>query len=81
LDALLVTAQKEASDMDSYLEKVGEILPDEMTLDEDRITWTEPLDNRNLECVVQLLPPGERQRTKWISHKLMVDEPEDDWEW
>jgi len=81
LDALLVTAQKEASDMDSYLEKVGELLPDDMTLDEDRITWTEPLDNRNLECIVQLLPPGEKQRTKWISHKLMVDEPEDDWEW
>ena len=52
-----------------------------MTLEEDRITWTEPLDNRNLQCIVQLLPPGEKQRTKWISHKLIVDEPEEDWEW
>ena len=81
LDALLVTAQQEAADMDAYLEKVEELLPDDMTLDEDQITWTEPLDNRNLECIVQLLPPGEKQRTKWISHKLIVDEPEDDWEW
>ena len=81
LDALLVTAQQEAADMDAYLEKVEELLPEDMTLEEDQITWTEPLDNRNLECIVQLLPPGEKQRTKWISHKLVVDEPEDDWEW
>ena len=81
LDALLVTAQKETDAMDAYLEKVKSLLPEDMTLEDDRITWTEPLDNRNLECIVQLLPPGEKQRTKWISHKLIVDEPEDDWEW
>ena len=52
-----------------------------MSLDEEKVTWTEPLDNRNLECIVQLLPPGEKQRTKWISHKLLVEEPEEDWEW
>ena len=80
LDILLVTAQKDAADMESYLAGVKELLPEEMTLEEDRISWTEPLDNRNLECVVQLLPPGEKQRAKWISHKLVVDEPEDDWE-
>ena len=81
LDELLVTAQKDAADMDAYLEKVSEVLPEGMTLEEDKITWTEPLDNRNLQCIVQLLPPGEKQRTKWISHKLIVDEPEEDWEW
>lgn len=80
LDALLVTAQKDAADMETYLAKVQELLPEGMTLEEDRISWTEPMDNRNLECVVQLLPPGEKQRAKWISHKLVVDEPEDDWE-
>ncbi|MBO4470740.1 MAG: hypothetical protein J5841_03215 [Clostridia bacterium] len=80
LDALLVTAQKDAADMETYLAKVQELLPEGMTLEEDRIAWTEPMDNRNLECVVQLLPPGEKQRAKWISHKLVVDEPEDDWE-
>ena len=80
LDALLVTAQKDAADMETYLAKVEELLPEEMTLEEDRISWTEPMDNRNLKCVVQLLPPGEKQRAKWLSHKLVVDEPEDDWE-
>ena len=81
LDTLLVTAQKDAADMGAYLEKVQSLLPDGMMLEEDKIIWTEPLDNRNLECIVQLLPPGEKQRTQWISHKLIVDEPEDDWEW
>ena len=81
LDALLADAQKDAGSMDAYLEKVGELLPEGMSIEEDQITWTEPLDNRNLQCIVQLLPPGEQQRTKWISHKLIVDEPEEDWEW
>ena len=82
LDAVLVKAQAEAgSDMEAYLEKVEELLPEGMSLDEEKVTWTEPLDNRNLECIVQLLQPGEKQRTKWISHQLLVEEPEEDWEW
>ena len=81
LDALLVTARQDADGMDAYLEKVGELLPEDMSIEEDRVSWTEPLDNRNLQCVVQLLPLGEKQRTKWISHKLTVEEPEEDWEW
>ena len=81
LDAILVTAGKEVKDMEAYLAKVKENLPEDMSIDEDKISWTEPLDNRNLQCIVQLLPPGEKQRTKWIAHKLVVDEPEDDWEW
>ncbi len=81
LDALLANAQKDAGDTDAYLARVGEILPEGMTMEGDLITWTEPLDNRTLQCIVKLLPPGETQRTEWISHKLAVDEPEDDWEW
>lgn len=81
LDAVLVKARAEASDMDGYLEKVEAALPEDMTLEEDHVSWTEPLDNRYLECVVQLLPPEDSTRTRWISHKLIVDEPEEDWEW
>ena len=81
LDSVLVSARKEATDMQAYLDKVKELLPEGMALDEDRVTWTEPLDNRNLECIVQLLPIEDTQRAKWISHKLVVEEPEDDWEW
>ena len=82
LDALLVQAQQEAgNDMDAYLQKVKSLLPADMSMEEGNVKWTEPLDNRNLECIVKLLPPGEKQRTKWVSHKLVVDEPEEDWDW
>ena len=82
LDAMLVKAQAEAGDdMDAYLEKVEALLPEGMNLEGEHVSWTEPLDNRHLECIVRLLSPGEEQRTKWISHKLLVDEPEEDWEW
>ena len=81
LDVVLVSARKETTDMQAYLDKVKELLPEGMTIEEDRVTWTEPLDNRNLECIVQLLPLEDTQRAKWISHKLVVEEPEDDWEW
>ena len=81
LDAVLAKAKQDAGDMDSDLQKIASVLPEGMTLEEDKVSWTEPLDNRNLECVVQVLPPEESSRTRWISHKLIVDEPEDDWEW
>ena len=81
LDAVLVKARQDAGDMDSYLKKIADTLPADMTLEEDQVTWIEPLDNRNLNCVVQVLPLEDSQRTRWISHKLIVDEPEDDWEW
>ena len=81
LDAVLAKAKQDAGDMDAYLEKVGSSLPEGMTLEEDRVFWKEPLDNRNLECEVQLLPLEDSTRARWISHKLIVEEPEDDWEW
>ena len=81
LDAVLVAARKDASDMDAYLKAIEKTLPEGMTLEDDQIKWTEPLNNRNLECIVQVLPPDETQRTQWISHKLVVDEPEEEWEW
>lgn len=81
LDAVLVKARKDAGDMNAYLKAVEATLPEGMTLEEDKVQWTEPLDNRNLQCIVQLLPLEEKQRAKWISHKLVVDEPEEDWEW
>jgi methylenetetrahydrofolate reductase (NADPH) len=56
-------------------------LPEGMTLEEDTVSWSEPLDNRTMNCVVRIADPGETPRAKWISYKLKVDEPEEDWEW
>ncbi len=81
LDAVLAKAKQGAGDMSSYLDKISASLPEGMTLEEDRVFWKEPLDNRNLECEVQVLPLEDSVRARWISHKLIVNEPEDDWEW
>ena len=81
LDAILVTAKQEADgSMEAYLEKVAKLLPKDMSMDNGQVTWMQSLGNRYLECIVKLLPPEEKQRTKWISHKLQTEEPEEDWE-
>ena len=81
LDAILVRCQEEAEDMESYLELVEENLPEDMELADDVVSWTEPLDNRTMNCEVQIAEPGESPRAKWITYKLKVEEPEEDWEW
>ena len=67
--------------MDAYLELISGKLPEGFDLTDDEITWQDPLDNRILTCTVKILPPDEKERTEWIAHKLVVEEPEDDWEW
>ena len=81
LDAILVRCSAEEQDREAFLAKVEESLPEDMTLDEDVVSWSEPLDNRTMNCEVKILDPGETHRAKWISYKLKVDEPEEDWEW
>ncbi len=81
LDAVLAKCGKGTADMESYLALVEENLPEDMTLDEDVVSWTEPLDNRTMNCEVKILEPGESARARWITYKLKVDEPEEDWDW
>ena len=80
LDAVLVREAGE-TDFAAYLERVAEALPEGMTLEEDEVSWTQPLENRWLDCRVRLLPAGEGRRMEWVSHRLIVEESEDDWEW
>ncbi len=79
LDAVLARCGKEAADMESYLARVEENLPEGMTMEEDQVSWSDPLDNRTLTCVVRLNEPGKETRFEWVSHKLYVEIPEDDW--
>ena len=72
LDAALVKAAGEAGEAE---------LPEMMTMEEDIVSWTETKDNRHLDCQVRVKAPGEGKRTEWVSHRLIVEEPEGDWEW
>jgi hypothetical protein len=80
LDAVVAKAAKEQSG-NAFLETVGKNLPEGMTLEGDQVTWSEPLENRTLNCAVQITGTGDQTRLKWVTHKLTVNEPEEDWEW
>lgn len=80
LDAVLVKCLKEnPADEESYWELISKNIPEGMELDEGYVYWTEPLENRILECIAEIMPPDSKQRLKWAGHRLIVEEPEDDW--
>ena len=81
LDTLLVQTMKTHPGREACLSALAEQLPEGMALEGDTVSWTEPLDNRWLECRVRLLPENGTRRTEWTGHRLIVEEPEDDWEW
>ena len=83
LDTILIECREETNGggMEAYLSLIAEKLPAGYNLLDDEITWQDPLYNRTLTCTVKILPPDEKERTEWIAHKLVVEEPEDDWEW
>ncbi len=90
LDAVLLRCLQENPDREACLAAVEENLPEGMELDGDLVSWTETQEdgaadrrqvNRTLECTVRLLPTESEHRTEWVSHKLIVNEPEDEWEW
>lgn len=78
-EVLLQCREATGGDQEAYLASVKESLPEGMTLEEDEIFWTEPLDNRTMECQVKLADPGEMPRAEWTGYRLKVEEPEDDW--
>ena len=81
LDAALTETWAEADGTKGWLEELAERLPEDMTLDGDIVSWTEPDENRRLACEVRVYPQGEEKRVEWISHRLIVDEPEGYTEW
>ena len=83
LDEILISCREEIGEggMEAYLELIAQKLPAGYDLLDDEVTWMDPLDNRIMTCTVKILPPDEKERTEWIAHKLVVEEPEDDWEW
>ena len=80
LDTVLAHCEAEEQDREAFLAMVEENLPEGMTLDGNIVSWSEPLDNRTMNCEVEILDPGGTPRARWITYKLKVDEPEDDWE-
>lgn len=85
LDAVLVQCAKENTSDEAYLAAIGENLPEGMEMDENTVTWTENLNERNMECIVEILGLSDSQNGRfiWKTHRLTLEESEEeeDWDW
>lgn len=80
VERLLAAVAAEASSEDEYLAVIAEILPEDMELLGDEISWSESDGTRMLDLALQVLPLDESNRTVWIRHDLMA-ETGDEWDW
>ena len=80
VERLLAAAAAEATSEDEYLAVIAEILPEDMELVGDEISWSESDGTRMLDLALQVLPLDENNRTVWIRHDLMA-ETGDEWDW
>lgn len=85
LDGVLARCAKENTSDEAYLAAVEEELPEGMEMDENLVSWTESLNEKNMECVVEILSlsKAENGRFVWKTHRLALDESEEeeDWDW
>lgn len=72
LDALLASCAERAGSQSEYEELIAGELPENMTLENGRIRWTEQQDDHALDCSAALSPWGEQPRCRWDGHGLTV---------
>lgn len=80
IDRLLLTCAQDAESEEAYLAAIEEILPEDMEINENEITWSESDGARMLDLALQVLPLTEKERTVWTRHNLMA-ETGDEWDW
>ncbi len=87
LDSLLVSAARGSGDEHDFYARVAEGLPEDMSLSDDLIVWTQTDGTRNLACALRVLPPGGGARAVWVRHSLTseisegMEDFEDEWNW
>ena len=71
LDGVLAGVAAQTETMEAYLAGAAGLLPEEMTLDGNLVTWEERSDdNRVLYCAVELADLGQTPRVVWKAHEL-----------
>ena len=68
LDTFLLRCRNATDSQEAYMKMVEQNLPEGYTMEDDVISWKEPLDRRVLTCAVRVLPYGEAERTEWTVH-------------
>ena len=81
VDHLLAECAKDAETDEDYLAAIEEILPDDMEIWEDEISWSESDGARMLDLALRVLPLSEEERTVWTRHNLMAETGDDEWDW
>ena len=71
LDALLLELIAQVDSDETYLAALEAELPENMTLEERDIVWTETDGIRVLHCAVRVLPLGESPREEWVKHSMV----------
>ena len=71
LDAVLVDCAAQVEDDAAWLALVAQSLPENMSLSERVVRWTEETENgREMICAVELAEYGAFPRTQWMEHRL-----------
>lgn len=74
LDETLAQTAREASDDAAWLTMVGAALPENMTMEDRTIRWTEDDgEGRSLVCAVTLNPLGGGERLRWTEQRLVTE--------
>ena len=80
IDELLVRCREQADTENEYREAVRQSLPEEVSLEDELLVWTESDGSRMLDCALELCPLDSETRTRWIRYDLTA-ETEDTWNW
>ena len=80
VDRLLYECARNAASEEEYLAAIEAVLPEDMELWEDEISWSESDGARMLDLALRVLPLTEKERTVWVRHDLMA-ETGDEWDW
>ncbi|MBP3901776.1 MAG: hypothetical protein J6D53_10065 [Blautia sp.] len=72
LDAISVQTAAETDGRDEYLEKLSGALPENMSIDGDKVVWTEEEGTHTLSCEA-LLSDDTEGHISWGKHKMTVE--------
>ena len=83
LDGVAAQCAEVSPTDEDYLAAVRGNLPEGMLMDAETraVTWSHTDGLRTLDCEVELLPLGERERLSWRVHRLTAVTQEEEWLW
>lgn len=77
VDAAAAACIRQTKDAEERLSLLADALPEDMTLEDGVVTWTEPgADGRSMHCAVRVDLSGTGRRVAWTAHELLTNTDE-----